>query len=475
MKIKRLLSAVLCLAMVIGLLSAMSMTASAAVCSTYYIQISHKTTAMVGDVWTLPTSAYLQDLSNGNYGVQNTYSYSVNDTSIAQLSGNTLTFKKSGLLVLSINHGQKFEKGGKNSSHTDTMSITVSSKPDQTCYVGQVINLPQGPSNSYDDAHDNYTISDTTIAQLQGENKLKFLKSGVVTVTNKWQLWDGENPTPKTGTIIRTYEVKNLSAIPSTTIDLDSGAFVGGGVFPKFTVPVGSEYKVSSVSFNREMTDYTVGDRLPMYGAGTSVYLEVSVVAEEGYCFDTKKTYTITYKGTEYEATPIKNGNLCTELAVNMTVNFIGGQIYNPVITGLETPVHRGTPDTKVSLGKNCMVTNVTYYDAATDNEIFSYDYKDEIYVRVAIQVIDDYIFVEGGEAYWTEADINSLPGVKTSETTGYFDFPYVVGAEKSQIIRNVSLSVETPVAGAAASGTLSCNTKGVLDIRKQDLRRSSS
>ena len=59
MKIKRLLSTILCFAMVIGLVPAMSLTASAAVCSGYYVNVKGGNVNM-GDEIFLRESAYLQ-------------------------------------------------------------------------------------------------------------------------------------------------------------------------------------------------------------------------------------------------------------------------------------------------------------------------------------------------------------------------------------------------------------------------------
>lgn len=125
MKIKRLLSTILCLAMVIGLVPAMSLTASATVCSSHYVSIKGGT-VNIGDEISLRESAYLQDLENGSdYGVQNTYSYSVSDSSVAKITGNKLKFLKSGNVTLNIKHTQTFDKTKKTSTHNDTVDFKV--------------------------------------------------------------------------------------------------------------------------------------------------------------------------------------------------------------------------------------------------------------------------------------------------------------------------------------------------------------
>ena len=136
MKIKRLLSALLCLTLVIGLIPAMSLTASAEIiCSSYYVFMNETQNYKVGQTASIPASRYTADLASSDYGVQNTYTYSFSDSSMVKVSGEKVTFVKEGTLTLTVKHKQKFERTGKTSSHTDTIKINVTSEPIQTTNI----------------------------------------------------------------------------------------------------------------------------------------------------------------------------------------------------------------------------------------------------------------------------------------------------------------------------------------------------
>ena len=136
MKIKRLISALICLTLIIGLIHVMSLTASAAIsCSSYYVFMNETENYKVGQIANIPASRYTADLASSDYGVQNTYTYSFSDSSMVKVSGEKVTFVKEGTLTLTIKHNQKFERTGKTSSHTDTIKINVTTEPIQTTNI----------------------------------------------------------------------------------------------------------------------------------------------------------------------------------------------------------------------------------------------------------------------------------------------------------------------------------------------------
>ena len=133
---RKILSVILSLTVVLGLVPAMSLTASAAIqCSSYYVFMNETENYKVGQIANIPASRYTADLASSDYGVQNTYTYSFSDSSMVKVSGEKVTFVKEGTLTLTIKHNQKFERTGKTSSHTDTIKINVSTEPIQTTNI----------------------------------------------------------------------------------------------------------------------------------------------------------------------------------------------------------------------------------------------------------------------------------------------------------------------------------------------------
>lgn len=127
MRMRKLLSGILCLALVIGLLPGMTLNADAASCSSYYFDMTDRD-VMVGDEVRLKPSAYTADLATSDYGVKNDYRYKFEDPSMVQIKDGSAVFLKAGKVYLTVTHDQYFERTGKSQSHTHSIVFTVNAR-----------------------------------------------------------------------------------------------------------------------------------------------------------------------------------------------------------------------------------------------------------------------------------------------------------------------------------------------------------
>ena len=461
MKTTKFLTTLICICAFICI---MAVSVSAGVCSTHYVSITGGN-VKVGDVITLRESAYLQDLDNGSdYGVQNTYSYSVSDSSIAKITENKLTFLKQGTVTLNIKHTQTFDKTKKTSTHTDTVDFTVkidSSVPSGNgvkVYVGQTVSLPVGPKNDYEPAYNNYSFSEEGFAESIGYGKIKFLKPGTLTVTNSWQLWDGENPKPRTGIITKTYDIYPPEEITATTIKLTSDLFIGGGIFPNFQIINNSNCEIDEVTFYAEMCDYYVGDRLPYYREGTEInYIHVTIKPNSGYIFafdgkedgksyDTTK-YKVEYAGKTYDANVVHSYDK-NELSCYVKATVASGTVYHTTISDLEPPYHKSALDKEITTHSDVEAVSIKY--TMFGKELTDFRNGDNIGIVVRLKTKGKNKFLEDSKIYWKEQQVYSDITTLISEKEAEFVFTYKVTAKDEQIIRWAEFTMPGVYAGEA-------------------------
>ena len=350
------------------------------------------------------------------------------------------------------------------------MSLTASAAS-ANVYVGEEANLSVGPSNSYDRAHNNYTLSDPSLGEIIGRNTIKFLKPGTLTVTNNWQLWDGENPIPETGTYRDTFEISLPTQIQETTIKLDSGDFLGGGIFPEFTVPNNANYYVEEATFYKEMADYYVGDRLPSYKAGTVVnYVSVTLKPKSGYIFafdgaeDEKlymnEKYVVEYKGKKYE-TSVKRSLSDNKLHVYLDVTFTEGEVFNITIKDLDVPYHYGPLDKTATVPDSLQLVSIKY--TMFGKELSSFAKGDNIGITVRVKTKDNINKLNpNGKAYWSEQKIYSTETKLISSNEAEYTFGYKVDALDEQYIKKVRLSLPAYAVGDKPTNIAYCSTEGI-------------
>ena len=132
-------------------------------------------------------------------------------------------------------------------------------------YLQDMSNSVYGVRNTY-----RYSYPEDSGVVRSGDY-LIFTKPGTVTITVKHGMHYERTGGSGTHTHTVTYTVKEPTAIYPTTIKLNSGAFNSGQTFPAFTTVSGANYTVEEATFYKEMVDYYVGDKLPIYGAGTTI------------------------------------------------------------------------------------------------------------------------------------------------------------------------------------------------------------
>ena len=108
----------------VAALMALLAVAVSAACNDFYFDM-YGETLNVGDKVYAVESKYLQDLSNSNYGVRNTYRYSYPEDSGVVRSGDYLIFTKSGTVTITVKHGMYYERTGGSGTHTHTVTYTV--------------------------------------------------------------------------------------------------------------------------------------------------------------------------------------------------------------------------------------------------------------------------------------------------------------------------------------------------------------
>lgn len=352
------------------------------------------------------------------------------------------------------------------------MSLTASAA--MTACVGDVITLPESNvENSYGPAIDEYSISDETVAEFVGSNQIRFLKTGTVTVSGKYKLWDGQNPRPLTGTFYNeTYTVTYPAPIQDLTIKLDSGAFSGGKEFPAFSVPNDSNYYVEEATFYKEMVDYYVGDTLPSYRAGTTISnVIVTLKPKNGYAFafagshDEKfyesAIYTVEYKGKTYKPY-VRNDYVKNEMLVYLDVTFEEGEIYATTIRDLDAPYHYGPLDKSVTTHDDVELVSVKY--TMFGKELDHYEKGDTVGITVRLKSKDTKnTFNENGYAYWLEQKLNSTSTKLISDTEVEYTFTYKVDALPEQVINFVSFAIEPPIIGATPATIANSYHAGII------------
>ena len=194
------------------------------------------------------------------------------------------------------------------------MSLMVLAVSAETVYAGSTISVEKPKvGNSEDLINYNSSLSDTTVAEFVSTGnplKIHFLKPGTVTLTVDYTRWIPQASRPTTGTCLtKSYTViepdKYIDNLK--TIKLESGDFVSGEAFPKFTVEDSTCYYVSDASF--EYNGYTYDNLIPANMAGASVRVAVTLQPRAGCYFAWAGTedgqvqesniYTVEYNGNK--------------------------------------------------------------------------------------------------------------------------------------------------------------------------------
>ena len=338
--------------------------------------------------------------------------------------------------------------------------------------VGGTASLPKGPENDYGPALNDYTLSDPTLAKIVDRDTIQFLKPGTLTVTNHWNLWDGQNPIPRKGTITRTYEIKYPTPIEDTTIKLESGEFCGGRAFPEFSVGANKLYEVTEATFYKEMVDYYVGDTLPHYKAGTVVnYVRVTLKPKVGQSFafvghEDGKTYESTVYTVEYEGkkyTPyVKNSYAENELWVYLDVTFSEGAFYTVNVKDLDAPYHNGPLDKEVTVDSALEVVSVKY--TMFSKELDAFKKGDNVGITVRLRSKDGKnTFNPEGRAYWKEQGVYSIQTKLISSTEVEYTFTYKVDALPEQYVDFVYIALPAYTVGDKPMNVAFANTKGIV------------
>ena len=155
------------------------------------------------------------------------------------------------------------------------MALMVLAVSAETVYAGSTISVEKPKVGNSEDLI-NYTssLSDTSVAEFTSTGdplKIHFLKPGTVTLTVDYTRWIPRASRPTTGTCLtKTYTViepdKYIDNLK--TIKLESGDFVSGEAFPKFTVEDNTYYYVSDASFEYDTYTYNYGLNIPANLAG---------------------------------------------------------------------------------------------------------------------------------------------------------------------------------------------------------------
>ena len=353
------------------------------------------------------------------------------------------------------------------------MNLTVSA--DSTYYVGRWYSAPTyevtteyGPSTwSFEES------APSMVKYNENFKKMRFTKPGKVTIVTNWYKTDviGSTLKPRYGSFENKYEaiMPTAESIDSTSITVESAEFIGGNLFPKFYVRnKGSEYiETTEAYYTSGNVDYYVYDRLPLVVAGKKERVQVKIIPIYGYYFDKNKQYDVTYNGNKYKAYVMEEKD-SHDMPINyliayVDVTFSGGVICDAFISDLDVPVNGDSVFDKTAyIGDHCDVTQIEYYLDGEDPTVVKYG--DELTIRVYVKGDENHTFKEGGTAYWKDAGLFSLPGVKQNTNTGYFDFTFKVNANNAQIINTVVLNVKQPYESQSAqSRELSSATYGVV------------
>ena len=356
------------------------------------------------------------------------------------------------------------------------MSLMVLAVSAETVYAGSTISVEKPKvGNSEDLINYNSSLSDTSVAEFTSTGdplKIHFLKPGTVTLTVDYTRWIPRAPRPTTGTCLtKTYTVKEPTAIYPTTIKLDSGAFNGGQTFPAFTTGSGVNYTVEDATFYKEMVDYYVGDKLPMYGAGTTISnVVVTLKPKSGYFFGwggqndgqshASNVYTVEYKGKTY--TPyVTHDQINNEMTVYLDVTYEKGEIYATTFSNLDAPYHNGPLDRTVTVNSDVELLNVQY--TMYNKELDSFEKGDNIGIAVRVKSKNpNNTFNKDGYAYWKERDVYSDTTIIISPTEAVYVFYYTVDALDSQTIKYVKFMMPGVYADSALPTTVLEVTPGV-------------
>ena len=218
------------------------------------------------------------------------------------------------------------------------MSLMVLAVSAETVYAGSTISVEKPKvGNSEDMVNYNSSLSDTTVAEFVstgGQNlKIHFLKPGTVTLTVDYTRWIPQASRPTTGTCLtKSYTViepdKYIDNLK--TIKLESGDFVSGEAFPKFTVEDSTCYYVSDASFEYDTYTYNYGLNIPANMAGESVRVAVTLQPRAGYYFawagsndgqvHQNNVYTVEYNGKKISESYVVHDRCASKMTVYVDV-----------------------------------------------------------------------------------------------------------------------------------------------------------
>ncbi len=349
------------------------------------------------------------------------------------------------------------------------MSLMVLAVSAETVYAGSTITVEKPKvGNSEDMVNYNSSLSDTTVAEFVstgGQNlKIHFLKPGTVTLTVDYTRWIPQASRPTTGTCLtKSYTViepdKYIDNLK--TIKLESGDFVSGEAFPKFTVEDSTCYYVSDASF--EYNGYTYDNLIPANMAGASVRVAVTLQPRAGYYFAWAGTedgqvqesniYTVEYNGNKIGKPYVVHDRCASKMTVYVDVAIKKQEIKEITISDLDAPYHNGPLDRTATVSSNVVLNKVQY--TMFNKELDVFKKGDNVGIAVRVNTKDSKtVFSPDGRAYWADLGVYSDTTVIINPTEAVYVFDYYVDALESQILNTFVFTVEEPVVNGVPAST---------------------
>ena len=233
------------------------------------------------------------------------------------------------------------------------MALAVSAK---AYHVGDEIPYPtSGKSNQYG-VYESLHISDESVAVYTTDYKIRFIKTGYVTISVYWELSNSDSSVAESGTVDFKYVVSepNTTAVSNITVSGLTAPYHNGPLDQTGSVSYGASLvNVQYLMFNKELDSYSRGDRI-------SVVTRVKTDGT-GYVFDPNARAYWSEVGVYSDKTTLISPTEA-EFTFYYTVGTIDSQILNTVNLSVAAPA-AGRP---VSLAAASSATQGITVDSVT-------------------------------------------------------------------------------------------------------------